>query len=54
MISSEILEQAVSVVKTVWQKRGPTVTRKEIARLLATDVEPQSRKTVKVTSNASE
>jgi hypothetical protein len=53
MILGEILEQAVSIVKTVWQKRGDQVTRKEHSRLLATDVEPRSRKTIKV-SNASE
>jgi hypothetical protein len=51
MISSEILEQAVSMVKTVWQKRGDKITRKEFSRLLAT-AEPRSRKEIKVTSNA--
>lgn len=36
MILEEIIEEAVSVVKTVWQKRGDKVTRKEVSRLLAT------------------
>jgi hypothetical protein len=37
MILSELLcEQAVSVVKTVWQKRGEKIVRKEVSRLLAT------------------
>jgi hypothetical protein len=51
MILGEILEQAVSIVKTVWQKRGDKITRKEFSRLLAT-AEP--RKTIKVASHADE
>jgi hypothetical protein len=36
MILEDIFEAAVSVEKTVWQKRGDKVTRKEVSRLLAT------------------
>lgn len=53
MIIGEILEQAVSVVKTVWRRRGDKITRKEYSRLLAT-ADPVSRKTIKVKSDAVE
>ena len=51
MVLSDIFEQSVSVVKTVWQKRGDKVTRKEVSRLLATPSSPQPRKTLKVNAN---
>jgi hypothetical protein len=45
MILGEILENAaVSVEKTVWQKRGDKITCKNVSRLLATASEPQKAK----------
>ncbi len=36
MVLSELFEQAVSVAKTVWRKRGNKLTRAEVSRLVAT------------------
>jgi hypothetical protein len=51
MALEEIFEQGVSVVKTVWHKRGDKVSRQEIKRLVATDVQPRSRIKTKDGSN---
>jgi hypothetical protein len=52
MILGEIFEQVVSVEKTVWRKRGDKITRKDVSRVVATDVEPRPRKTIKVTDGS--
>jgi hypothetical protein len=35
MLGEIFTESSVSVVKTVWQKRGDTITRKDKSRMLA-------------------
>jgi hypothetical protein len=35
MVLGELLEATVSIVKTVWCKRGDRVTRKEVSRVVA-------------------
>jgi hypothetical protein len=42
----ELLERAVSVSKTIWRKRGKDISRREVKRMVATDVQP--RTTIKV------
>lgn len=42
MMLEEIFENGVSMVKTVWQKRGDHVSRREVKRMLATDIQPRS------------
>jgi hypothetical protein len=42
MVVGELFEQAVTVEKTVWQKRGDKIVRKDIARLLATVAESKT------------
>lgn len=51
MTLGELLEQVVSVEKTVWRKRGDKITRKEVSRVVATDVDPRPRKIIKVTND---
>ncbi len=45
MLVSELFEQAVSVAKTVWRKRGAKLTRAEISRLVATERPSREPKT---------
>ncbi len=40
MILDELFERAVSMAKTVWQKRGDEISRHEVKRMVATDVKP--------------
>ncbi len=47
MALEEIFEHGVSMVKTVWHKRGDKVTREEVKRLVATDVQPRTHIEVK-------
>jgi hypothetical protein len=42
MVLEEIFENGVSMVKTVWQKRGDDVSRRELKRTIATNVQPRS------------
>lgn len=47
MVLEEIFEHGVSIVKTVWHKRGDKISRQEIKRMVATDIHPRSRIEVK-------
>ncbi len=47
MALEEIFEHGVSMVKTVWHKRGDKVTREDVKRLIATDVQPRTHIEVK-------
>jgi len=38
----ELLERAVSVTKTIWRKRGSDISRHEVKRMVATDVQPRT------------
>lgn len=42
----EIFERAVSVAKTVWQKRGDEITRREVKRMIAAHGQPHTQLTV--------
>ena len=42
MVLAELLERAVSVTKTVWRKKGDDVTRREVKRMVATDIKPRA------------
>lgn len=52
MILDELFENGVSIVKTVWRKRGDEVTRHEVKRMIATDVQPRSHINIKEPSDA--
>lgn len=39
MVLGDLFEQAVTIEKTVWQKRGDKIVRKNVSRLLAKVVE---------------
>lgn len=39
----EIFESELTLRKTVWSKRGDTVTRRDVERVLVSDVQPRSR-----------
>jgi hypothetical protein len=44
MVLGDIFEAAITVEKTVWQKRGDKITRKDVSRLLATaDSQPPKK-----------
>lgn len=47
MALEEIFEHGVSMVKTVWHKRGDKLSREEVKRLVATDIQPRSHIEVK-------
>jgi hypothetical protein len=36
MVAEEIFETGVSMTKTVWQKRGDNISRREVKRMIAT------------------
>ena len=40
-------ERAVSLAKTVWQKRGDAISRQEVKRMIASDVIPRTQITKK-------
>lgn len=42
MVLEELFENGVSMVKTVWKKRGNEVLRQDIKRIVATDIQPRS------------
>ena len=42
MVLAELLERAVSVTKTVWRKKGDDISRREVKRMVATDIKPRS------------
>ncbi len=42
MIVNELLENGVSVMKTVWRKRGDKISRQNVKRMVATDVQPRN------------
>jgi len=42
MSLDELLERAVSVSKIIWRRRGGDISRKEVKRLVATDVQPRT------------
>jgi hypothetical protein len=52
MVLEEIFESGVSMTKTVWHKRGDKVTRQEVNRMVATDIQPRSRIEIKDEKNA--
>lgn len=39
----EMFDAGMSVRKTVWSKRGEVITRKEVDRIVATDVAPRTQ-----------
>ena len=45
---AELLERAVSVTKTVWCKKGDDISRREVKRMVATDVKPRTAIRVEV------
>jgi hypothetical protein len=47
MCLDELFERAVSMSKTVWQKRGEKISRAEVKRMVATDVKPRTQLVVK-------
>lgn len=47
MALDELFERAVSMSKTVWQKRGDQIARREVKRMVATDVKPRTQLAVK-------
>jgi hypothetical protein len=51
MVLEEIFESGLSMTKTVWRKRGDKITRQEIKRMVATDVQPRSYITIKDAPN---
>ena len=42
MVLDELLERAVSVVKTIWRKKGKEISRHEVKRMVATDATPRT------------
>lgn len=42
MVLQEVFENAVSMRKTVWSKRGEKITRRAVERVVATDVQPRT------------
>lgn len=51
MVVEELFERTVSMTKTVWRKRGQKITRKEISRMVASDVTPRYKITQKETDD---
>lgn len=47
MILEEILEHGVSMAKTVWHKRGDKISRQEVKRTVATDIQPRAHIEIK-------